>query len=328
MGRRLDVRAQWERVREARADLRAARARAEQLIGMSTDLGAEVGASREEIGALGARVEALVAKVEALDARTAAEQQRTMHALRVVRDDDARAWERLWSLRRTEDYENAFADAEPLVTIIITTYSNWRLLRERALPSVLAQTYEHYECLVIGDAAPPEAAEAVDSFGDARLRFINLPYRGPYPADRYDAWLVSGTTPFNTALALTGGRWIGAVSDDDALSPNYIESLLALARSERAEVAYGRLRGRYPDAPDLVVGSYPPAYGEWGIQCSLLHAGLRYLPLQPSDWLFGVPNDWSWAERMLRIGVRFAMLEEVMVDYYPSQRWTDRPEIR
>ena len=63
------------------------------------------------------------------------------------------------------------------------------------------------------------------------------------------------------------------------------------------------------------------------MQASLLHSGLRYLPLQPSDWMFKVPNDWSWAERALRIGVRFSMLEEIMVDYYPSLAWTDRPPI-
>jgi hypothetical protein len=320
MGRQFDVRAQWERVRAIRADVRAARARSEQLVGMLNQVAGTLDESRRQIEALGARVDQLVDQ-------TAAEHERTMLALRIVRDDDARAWERLWSLRRTDDYERAFTDPEPLVTIISSTYTNWRLLRERALPSVLAQTYENFECLVIGDAAPPEAAAAVESFGDPRLKFINLPYRGPYPPDREDAWFISGTTPFNTALALARGRWIGAVADDDALSSRYLESLLSQARSERAEVAYGQLRLRIPDGPDDVIGVFPPAHGHWGLQASLLHSGLRYLPLQPSDWMFKVPNDWSWAERALRIGVRFSMLEEIMVDYYPSLAWTDRPPI-
>ena len=58
----------------------------------------------------------------------------------------------------------------------------------------------------------------------------------------------------------------------------------------------------------------------------MLHAGLTFLPLQPNDWIFGVPNDISLLERMLRIGVRFSMLEEPVVDYYPSQLWSDREE--
>jgi hypothetical protein len=272
-----------------------------------------------------AEVSSIRGRLEQLDARTAAEHQRVMQVLRIVRDDDATARERLWSLRASDEYSLAFDEDEPLVSIIITTYNNWPLLRERSLPSVLAQTYERFECIIVGDAAPPEAAAAVASFGDSRLRYVNLPYRGPYPPQRSDAWLVSGTTPFNTALALATGRWTGAVSDDDSLSSHYIEWLLKLARAERAEVPYGLIHQREPDSDGRRLGTFPPQVAQWGIQGSLLHGGLRYLPLQPTDWLFGVPNDWSLAERMLRIGVRFAMLNEVVVEYYPGTLWRTRP---
>ena len=36
----------------------------------------------------------------------------------------------------------------------------------------------------------------------------------------------------------------------------------------------------------------------------------------------------SLMERMLRIGVRFAMLEETVVDYYPSTLWSDSADRR
>lgn len=60
----------------------------------------------------------------------------------------------------------------------------------------------------------------------------------------------------------------------------------------------------------------------------LARAGLRFLPLQATDWLFEIPHDGGLLERMLRIGVRFAMLNDVVWDYYPSLLWTDRPAIR
>ena len=51
------------------------------------------------------------------------------------------------------------------------------------------------------------------------------------------------------------------------------------------------------------------------------------MSMQPSDWMFGIPNDWSLGERMLRIGVRFSMLEENVVDIYPSELWAShRPD--
>jgi glycosyltransferase involved in cell wall biosynthesis len=193
---------------------------------------------------------------------------------------------------------------------------------------VLAQTYERFEAIVIGDAAPDDTRRVVESFGDSRLRFINLPYRGPYPENPGDAWLISGTAPWNTGLAHAKGRWIGSNSDDDALRPNYLESLLAHARTNHCEVPYGYIDQREPHGPGEQLGVFPPTHGQWGTQSSLLHAGLRFLPLQPSDWVFGIPNDSSLLERMLRIGVRFSMLEEPVVDYYPSQLWSKQDQLQ
>jgi glycosyltransferase involved in cell wall biosynthesis len=296
---------------------------------MGESVAADVNACRAEVSSLRSELAGLRGALDELSARTVADQERVMHTLRIVRDDDTRAWRALWRLRSGDEYALAYDEDEPLVTVVITTYSNWHLLRERALPSVLAQTYERFECIVVGDAAPPQAAEVVESFGDSRLRFINLPYRGPYPARPEDAWHVSGTTPYNTALAVANGRWIGSVSDDDALRPRYVESLLALARETRAEVAYGQINQRDPDGTVTVLGVFPPELGHWGTQSSLIHSGLRYMGLQVSDWLFRIPNDWSLADRMLRIGVRFEMLAEPVVDYYPSKLWKhDRPEPR
>jgi hypothetical protein len=157
---------------------------------------------------------------------------------------------------------------------------------------------------------------------------VNLPYRGPYPEDPRDAWQISGTTPWNTGLALARGRWVGSTSDDDALRPNYVASLLELARRDRAEVPYGFIEALAPDGPSERLGAFPPYSGQWNLQSSLLHAGLRFLPLQPSDWVFDVPNDVSLLERMLRIGVRFAMHDEPVVDIYPSRLWSGREQGR
>jgi hypothetical protein len=315
--------------------MRAARIHAEALLGMASDAAAvaaetarALAAVQEELSALRAELAQATADLAHATAGAAGNHERILLALRMVRDDDATARAALWALRSTNDYEAPFDENEPLVTILITTYKNWPLLRDRSLPSVLAQTYERFEVIVIGDAAPDDARQVVESFADTRLRFINLPYRGPYPENPRDAWLISGTTPWNTGLALAKGRWVGSNSDDDALRPNYVESLLAHARENRCEVPYGYIDQRAPDGPGEQLGVFPPVHGQWGTQSSLLHAGLRFLPLQPSDWVFGVPNDSSLLERMLRIGVRFSMLEEPVVDYYPSQLWSQRDQVQ
>jgi hypothetical protein len=310
-----------------RAEVAHASALAAESARVATEAARSVDAGRAAAAAeLRQGLEACRQELAALRQEMARDHERMLLGLLMVRDDDERAGATLTALRSTPAYELAFEEPEPLVSIVITTYLNWPLLRDRCLPSVLAQTYEHWEAIVVGDAAPDEARRVVESFGDDRIRFVNLPYRGPYPPDPLDAWHMSGTAPWNAGLELAEGTWIGANSDDDALRPNSIEALLHLAREERAEVPYGALDARIPDKPSEKVGVFPPVRGEWGMQAALFHGALRYLRLQPSDWVFGVPNDAALLERMLRIGVRFAYLDEPVVDYYPSRLWSEREQ--
>jgi glycosyltransferase involved in cell wall biosynthesis len=202
-------------------------------------------------------------------------------------------------------------------------------LRDRSLPSVLAQSYQNWECIVVGDCAPEETNGVVASFGDDRIRFTNLPYRGPYPADPREAWMISGTPPLNAGIALARGKWIAVNADDDTLRPDSIRHLLEHARRHRAEVAYGYIDKIHPDETVERLGAFPPEFAQWGMQASLFQARLlQLLPLLPSDWVFEMPNDMSLMERMLRIGVRFAMLEETVVDYYPSTLWSESADRR
>jgi hypothetical protein len=307
----------WGRVLQARSDLFTARSNTEALIERTRQVEEALAVCVEEI-------RGLRGQLAAVEESNHTRHDHLLLAMRIVRDQDAAARQMLSQVRATAQYEMAFDEDEPLVSVVIPTYLEWRLLRERALPSILAQTYERWEAIVVGDAAPDETRAAVESFGDQRIRFVNLPYRGPYPEDPKTAWLVSGTKPWNTGASLAAGRWIGQTGDDDALRPSYIESLLNCARREHAEVPYGFLRDRNPNpADDVNIGRFPPEHGHWGMQGALFHEGLRFLALEPSDWVFGVPNDWSLAERMLRIGVRFAMIEEPVVDYYSSRVWKD-----
>ena len=244
-----------------------------------------------------------------------------LHALRIVRDDDVGLRQKLLRMRDSESYEEPFETQEPLVSILIPTFDNTELLRDRSIPSVLAQTYQRWECIIVGDGAPDETEKIVELFADGRLHFVNLPYRGPYPDDPRQAHMISGTAPWNAGLAMARGAWIAGNADDDALRPNAVESLVAHAQRCRAEVAYGYIDERWPDRPAQLLGAFPPRWGQWGIQSSLFHRGLKFLTLQPSDWVFEIPNDMSLMERMLRIGVRFSMLEEIVVEYYPSVLW-------
>jgi hypothetical protein len=321
ISRNLSPRTWLTRAHSARNDLRDVRQLGDQVATATARTADDVAAQRAAIDSLRSDLAAVTRQLTEISSAQTEQRQRLLLALRMVRDDDAGARRELLDLRRNHDYHDAFEELEPLVSVVIPTYKNWTLLRDRSLPSVLAQTYQNWECIVVGDCAPEETSEVVESFGDGRIQFTNLPYRGPYPDDPKEAWMISGTPPLNAAFALAKGKWIATNADDDALRPEAIDLLLQHARRTQAEVAYGYIEQKHPDHTVTRLGVFPPRFAQWGMQGSLIHAGLRFLPLLPSDWVFEIPNDMSLMERMLRIGVRFSMMEHTTVDYYPSTLW-------
>lgn len=280
---------------------------------------------RAELERQAGSLEAVAESLRSAASRTKVRDEHLDRILRVLLNDERALRERLWSERSTPGYDLAYSDPEPLVSVIIPTYENFKLLGERAIPSILAQTYQNFEVLIVGDRAPAETAATVASFGDDRLRYHNLNRRGPYPSDPVAFWHVAGMPPYNEAVRRARGRWLAPLGDDDAFRPRHIEVLLELARRDRHEATYGKLLTHYrEDRPAEEVGVFPPAYCHFGVQALLYHAHLRFFEMELADELFSLPGDWSLAERMLRCGVRFGMVEEIVTDYYPSASWTPR----
>jgi hypothetical protein len=253
------------------------------------------------------------------------ERDRVRHAellggMRRIHADEAWHRRRLRELRATPEYESAFTDPDPLISVLISTYEQLDLLRARALPSILAQEYRNFEIVIVGDCAPYEAADVTEGFAGAPIRYFNLPFRGPYPEDGRRRWLVAGTPPFNEAMARARGIWLAPFADDDEMRPNHLTALLAAARERRLEFVYGRLQQHLANGPDRVLGTFPPRLGDVGLQAALLHGHLKLFEFELADADLDVPNDWGHIERMLRAGVRTGMIDEVVTDYYPSLR--------
>jgi hypothetical protein len=245
---------------------------------------------------------------------------RLFQILERIADEETGNRRLLAAARANEEYERTYQDPDPLVSILLPTYDNVEGLARRALPSALAQTHANLEIVIVGDAAEPDVADAVASFGDSRIRWMNRTIRGPYPEEKELQWLTSGVPPFNDALELARGRWISPFADDDALRPDAIASVLAAARERRLELCYGTLEMHHRDGQRTKLGTFPPAPHEFGLQGGIFHSALRFLRHQPIDALFSVPSDWSLTRRMMRIGVRIGHLDHVVCDYHPSYR--------
>lgn len=265
-------------------------------------------------------LEELRARVESIesDARRAAAIAR--HAY----DEEPANRRRLQQLRRSEEYEPAFTEAEPLVSFLIPTYDSFETLRDVALPSVLGQSYSNLEVIVSGDRAPAETAAVIAEIDDPRVVYLNRTIRGPYSEDPARRWYAIGGPPFNDALAIARGRWIAALGDDDAVRPDHTRDLVAAAQEHRCEHCYGLQEVHFAEGEPLVLGEFPPRLGQWGLQAAIYHSGLRYFEAELSDEIYEEPGDWSTCRRMIRAGVRFGMIDEIVVDKHETRRRSAR----
>lgn len=107
---------------------------------------------------------------------------------------------------------------EPLFSVIIPTYGRPAFLAE-AIASVLAQTVEDFECLLVDDASPDPPEAPVD----ARVRVVRRISNGGPSAAR------------NTGLEHARGRYVAFLDDDDVFTP--VRLALALEGLARAPVS-------------------------------------------------------------------------------------------
>lgn len=207
-------------------------------------------------------------------------------------------------------------ETEPLVTIRIPTFNRGPMLAERAIASALAQTYERIEVLVVGDACDEATAKAAASTGDPRVRFVNLPRQGVYPTEKMNRWRVAGVDPVNVALSLASGSWIAPCDDDDELTPDHVEVLLAHARSERLEMVYSKARAEIRPGAWIQIGEWPPRHGGISHGTVLYAAPLRFMKYSTTCWKLREPADWNLWKRMQAIGVRMGFLDRVTFVHY------------
>jgi glycosyltransferase involved in cell wall biosynthesis len=98
----------------------------------------------------------------------------------------------------------------PRVSIITATYDRANVLRY-TIESVLRQTFDDWEMLVVGDACTDDTADVVSSFGDPRIRFVNLAENSGEQA-----------TPNNEGVRLSRGELIAFLNHDDLWTPEHL----------------------------------------------------------------------------------------------------------
>jgi glycosyltransferase involved in cell wall biosynthesis len=119
----------------------------------------------------------------------------------------------------------------PKVSAVIPTYNRAQFL-ERAIRSVLDQTFQDFEIVVVNDASPDEGATdaVVKDFRDPRIKYF-----------RHETNKGIGATR-NTGVLNSSGEYIAFLDDDDAWLP---QKLALQCRLLTTRLLWARYTGTY-----------------------------------------------------------------------------------
>lgn len=121
-------------------------------------------------------------------------------------------------------------DARPLISVIVPVYKVEEYLA-RCVDSLLAQTYENLEILLVDDGSPDSCGRICDDYAqrDARVRVIHKENGGLSSAR-------------NAGIDVARGEYFGFVDSDDWVVPQTYEWLLDMVQEENVKMVCA---GRY-----------------------------------------------------------------------------------
>lgn len=113
----------------------------------------------------------------------------------------------------------------PEVSVIVPTFNRPNML-SNAIQSILNQTFQNFEVIIVNDAGE-DVASVVGSFNDERLRYVSHSRNKGLAATR------------NTGIRNAKGKYIAYLDDDDVFLPNHLETIVNFfEKDKRFKVAY------------------------------------------------------------------------------------------
>lgn len=208
------------------------------------------------------------------------------------------------------------SSTKPLISISIATYNRGEILSKRVVPSILRQSYQNFEVIIVGDHCTDNTETLLKEFNDDRIKFYNLPERGKYPESLFARWCVAGIVPRNKSLEILSGEWIATLDDDDEFSDDHLEVLLRAVQENDYEMVYGKVLMEVKPDKWAALGSYPLRHGQISHMSALYSARLKFFKYKMDSWKCGEPADWNMWRRMQDAGVKVGFIDKVVGKHY------------
>jgi glycosyltransferase involved in cell wall biosynthesis len=119
----------------------------------------------------------------------------------------------------------------PLVSIITPTY-NHEMFIAQCINSVLAQSYQNWEQIVIDDGSDDRTGDIISQYNDKRIIYVRQKHKG--------IWRLGET--YNEALRLSKGDYIAILEGDDFWPPDKLEIQMRHFKCSEAVLSWGKAK--------------------------------------------------------------------------------------
>jgi glycosyltransferase involved in cell wall biosynthesis len=204
---------------------------------------------------------------------------------------------------------------KPLLSFIVLSYNYERYI-DQTIKSILEQTVQNFEIVVVDDCSKDNSVNVVRGFDDPRIRILRNEQN------------MGGAASYNRAVSVAQGEWLVNLDADDWIAPNKMElQLNAAVENPRLDIVgtYVSVRDRYGlrhkqaaelesiinqphdfDRLDTWIGTNHLCRSSTMVR----HAAHRRVGLDDAN-MVRAPDYELWT-RALRAGCRFVVIPEVL----------------
>lgn len=111
------------------------------------------------------------------------------------------------------------------ISVIVPVYNSERYIK-RCVDSILAQTFQDFELILLDDGSTDQSGRLCDDYAeqDSRIRVIHQKNQGQ-------------ASTRNTGIRLSSAKWIAFVDADDMIHPQYFEILYRVAVENKVKIS-------------------------------------------------------------------------------------------
>lgn len=207
---------------------------------------------------------------------------------------------------------------KPLISILLPTFNRSLILKQRAIKSVLNQSYKNFELIIIDDGSTDNTSSVVRKIKDGRIRYIKIKRtKNRYPNNIENHWFVGPVVALNKGLTLAKGNWIARIDDDDIWTKNHLKDLLAFVKKEKSEFvssSYLEFRNKQKKVIKPTIEDKKNGLGYiGGVQTWLYASYLKFFKYNLNSWRKKINrvNDTDLQERFVKVDIKSCYLDKV-----------------